>query len=319
MGTLRITLFGKLCLWGRDGQPLGGFDARKIQELFCYLLLYRDHPYPREVLASLLWCECSTEQSKKYLRQTLWQLQSTIDRQGGPINGRLLRVEPEWVTLNSQADLCLDVAVFEQAFAPVQNTQGHDLNFEKAHMLQRAVKLYQGDLLEGWYQDWCLYERERLQNMYLAMLDKLMGYCEAHHEYETGIEYGTRILLFDRAREHTHRRLMRIHYAAGNRTAALRQYQRCVVALDEELAVKPAKQTIALHEQICSDRLDSAAVDLFHGTQGPDAPPASLPEVLGRLTQLQELLIGIQGAVQHGIQAIEGALKGRANSDHSDR
>lgn len=179
MGTLRITLFGKLSLRGCDEQLLAGFDARKIQEIVCYLLLHRDHPYPREVLASLLWSDCSTEQSKKYLRQTLWQLQSAIGRQGEPINGRLLRVEPDWVTLDSQADLWLDVAVFEQAFAPVRNTQGRDLDFEKVQMLQCAVKLYQGDLLEGWYQDWCLYERERLQNMYLAMLDKLMGYCEA--------------------------------------------------------------------------------------------------------------------------------------------
>jgi len=28
------------------------------------------------------------------------------------------------------------------------------------------VDLYQGDLLEGWYQDWLLCERERLQNMF---------------------------------------------------------------------------------------------------------------------------------------------------------
>jgi len=319
MGALRITLFGKLCLWGCDGQLLVGFDARKLQELLCYLLLYRDHPYPREVLASLLWGDCSTEQSKKYLRQTLWQLQSTIERQGEPINGRLLRVEPDWVTLDSQADLWLDVAVFEQALAPVQNTRGRDLDFEKVQMLQCAVKLYQGDLLEGWYQDWCLYERERLQNIYLTMLDKLMGYCEAHHEYETGIEYGTRILLFDRAREHTHRRLMRIHYLAGNRTAALRQYRRCVVALEEELAVKPAKQTTALHEQICADRLDSATLQSLYDTRTVDAAPDALPEVLGRLAQLQELLIGVQQAVQHGIQAVEGALKGRANANRSNR
>ena len=37
--------------------------------------------------------------------------------------------------------------------------------------------VYRGDLLEGCYQDWCLFERERLQNAYLAMLDKLMVRC----------------------------------------------------------------------------------------------------------------------------------------------
>jgi hypothetical protein len=180
--------------------------------------------------------------------------------------------------------------------------------------LQCAVGLYQGDLLEGWYQDWCIYERERLQNIYLTMLDKLMGYCEAHHEYDTGVAYGARILLFDRAREHTHRRLMRLQYLGGNRTAALRQYERCVTALDEELSVKPAKSTMALYEQIRADNLDSSTVFSADSARGGGPTIDSQPEVLGRLNQLQELLIDIQQAVQHGIRAVDEALKGRGDT-----
>lgn len=41
--------------------------------------------------------------------------------------------------------------------------------------------------------------------MYLAMLDKLIVYCEAHHKYEAGLACGNRILRYDRARERTHR------------------------------------------------------------------------------------------------------------------
>lgn len=100
-------------------------------------------------------------------------------------------------------------------------------------VIQNAVQLYQGPLLEGWYQDWCLYERERLQSMYLAMLDELMGYCEVRHDYETGLLYGMGIMSYDWARERTHRRLMRLHYLNGDRAAALRQYEQCAVALKE--------------------------------------------------------------------------------------
>ena len=35
--------------------------------------------------------------------------------------------------------------------------------------------LYRGDLLTGWYQDWCLIERERYQCMFVSLLDKLMA------------------------------------------------------------------------------------------------------------------------------------------------
>ena len=170
MSTLRIYLFGKFCV-RRNEQVLGGFDARKVQELFCYLLLHRDHSLPRETLASLLWPDTTTVQSKKNLRQTLWQLQCALGSHNERVNDRILLVEPEWVQLNSQADLWLDVAEFEQAYTLVQKTPGQELNDSQAQLLQETVQLYQGPLLEGWYQDWCLLERERLQSMYLAMLD----------------------------------------------------------------------------------------------------------------------------------------------------
>ncbi|HLQ30115.1 MAG TPA: BTAD domain-containing putative transcriptional regulator [Ktedonobacteraceae bacterium] len=228
--TLSIQLFGKFCI-RRDERVLDGFDARKVQELFCYLLLHRDHSLPREVLAGVLWPETTTIQSKKNLRQTLWQLQSALGSQNEPINHRILLVDPEWVQLNSEADFLLDVVVFEKAFDLVQKVSDQGLDTERAQTLQSAVQLYQGPLLVGWYQDWCLYERERLQNIYLAMLDKLMSYCEVHHDYETSLLYGMRIMCYDRARERTHRRLMRLYYLIGDRAEALRQYERCALAL----------------------------------------------------------------------------------------
>ena len=66
----------------------------------------------------------------------------------------------------------------------------------------------------GWYEDWCLSEHERLQNMYLKMLDKLMGYCEAHGQVNSGLAYGEQVLRYDRASERTYQRMMRL-YAGG--------------------------------------------------------------------------------------------------------
>src|SRR6266849_1943901 len=101
MSTLRIYLFGKFCV-RRNRQILEGFDARKVQELFCYLLLHRDHSLPRETLASILWPDTTTALSKKSLRQALWQLQSALAPQSETSNERILLVEPEWIQLNPE-------------------------------------------------------------------------------------------------------------------------------------------------------------------------------------------------------------------------
>ena len=309
MSSLTIRLFGKFSA-ELNGRRLSALDGGKLQELFCYLLLNRRRPLSREVLATLLWGDSSTAQSKKYLRQALWQLQSALSLSERTQNNRLLLIDADWINFNDQAEYWFDVREFEASFGEAQGSRGQNLDPETASRVARAVDLYRGELLEGFYDDWCLVERERLQNMYLMMLDKLMAYSEATARFDDGIAYGARILSCDRAREHTHRRLMRIYYLAGDRTSALRQYDRCQSALDEELGVKPARKTSQLFEQIRSDHLDivyppSEVGDL----QG--APISQIREALGRLRQVKTALVDFHRQIKQDIQALEVLVKGK--------
>jgi DNA-binding SARP family transcriptional activator len=304
MSLLKIRLFGKFSVH-REGRPLKGLDSGRAKELFCYLLLNRDRPQPRETLASLLWEASSSAQAKKYLRQALWQLQNALalptDQEGEDV----LFVEPEWIRINPRADIWLDVAIFEDAFTMVRGLPGDVMDTEQARALNLVVQLYGGDLLEGWYQDWCLYERERLQNMWLAILEKLMAYCETYEAYEEGMVYGRSVLRFDRAHERTHRRMMRLQYLAGDRTAALRQYERCSVALDEELGVKPAGNTQGLYQQIFNDSFDrTAPPEKSAGTE----EFSLLPNVVSRLNQLRRMLTDVKSHVSQDLETIERAL-----------
>ena len=47
-------------------------------------------------------------------------------------------------------------------------------------------------------------------------------------------------------------RVMRLHHNSGNRTGALRQFEKCRTALDEELGVGPGLLTRKLYEEICA-------------------------------------------------------------------
>lgn len=304
MSLLRCHLFGKFSVQ-RDDQYVRGLEASKGQELLSYLLIGRNRCHPRETLANLLWSDSSTERSKKYLRQALWHLQVALesDKSSGQ---QVLTVEHDWVQLNLRSEVWLDVAMFEQALTTTQSTPGGQLDSSSAQLLKSAVALYKGDLLDGWYQDWCLFERERLQNLYLTLLDKLMAYSQKHGEYEAGFDYGLRILRYDRARERTHRQLMYLRSMAGDRTGALRQYGRCVAALKEELGVEPERRTRALYERIRTDRLS-------HGEQF-EVPPNTtsttpLPEALSKLKKLQLLLTAVHKRIQRDIQEVEQELR----------
>jgi len=301
MSRLNVVLFGKMSVRCNE-RPVADLTGFKVQELFCYLLLHRNRPHPRETLAGLLWGDIPTVQAKKYLRQTLWQLQTALNGRAIACERSVLRIESDWVGVNAEADLWLDAAVFEQAHSLSLKIPCSRMDGVHAGTLRSAIHLYQGDLLEGWYQDWCLRERERLQDMYLGMADKLMDYAIAHRDYENGIVYGGQILRHDRAREGTHQRLMRLQYLAGDRAGALRQYQRCVAALRDELGVEPTDSTVALYEDIRLGRLGATPVASLGIGAGP------LIDVLSRLQQLETSLEHLQQQVRENIDAVEELL-----------
>lgn len=309
MPILRIHLFGPLCITNGE-RDFAGCEASSTQELLCYLLLHRAEQHSREGLSAVLWGDSPTSEPKKHLRQTLWHLQRALRARDGSDAGDILTVEGDWIRLATKADLWLDVAEFEQRFALCKGVPGCGLDARGAVALREATSLYRGELLQGWYQDWCLRERERLQDMYLAMLDKLMVHAEMDHNYETSISYGAQILRYNRAHERTHRRLMRLYYLADDRTAALRQYDQCVTALNDELGVHPAKRTVAVYEQIRADCLNVATtrdtVEHLVATV-----PVS-PQDPGRLDDLRHALAGLHDQIGRILGVIE------ASAPHSD-
>jgi DNA-binding SARP family transcriptional activator len=278
--------------------------------LLSFLLLNREQPQPREKLADLLWGKLTDDQANTYLRKALWQLQSALDHYGLD-KGQFLRAEDNWLQVNPQFEFWLDVAIFEDSYKQTQGKPGRDLEEKQAETINRAVEIYRGELLDGWYHDWCLYERERLQHQYLTMLDKLMDYCESRQRYEEGLLHGEKILHYDRAREHTHRRLMRLYYLSGNRTGALRQYQKCAEILRDELDVEPAQRTRELFEMIRFDKLESTNRPATTvESKAPKAGDKSLTTVFNHLTAFQKDLTKIQTQLANDIQTIQKTLRG---------
>lgn len=310
MTVLSVRLFGKFAAQ-RGAQELESPNTCKVQELLAYLLLYRERPHTRETLASLFWPGSTSEQARKNLRHTLWKLHMVFDSADAADSDGILLVDPDWVCVNPEADLWLDVAEFEHTCVLVRGISGNNLDEQSQQMVRETLELYRADLLEGWYHDWCLFERERLQGLYLALLEKRMDYCAAHGDYEAGLDCGSCALRCDPAQERIHRRLMRLYYLAGNRTAALRQYERCANLLREELNVGPSTRTQALYEQMCSDRLVDPGTALSGGNgRNSEGVAPALRQTVYHLKQLQATLAEVDRQVQRVAQSVESALSG---------
>src|SRR5260370_35926291 len=94
---------------------------------------------------------------------------------------------------------------------------------------------------------------------------------------------------------------MRMHYLNGDRAAALRQFEQCAAALEEELNASASKGTVALHEQILTDQLEEPRPILAPAKISLEISAFLLPGILNRLRQLQTSCRDIQTPVRQRI------------------
>jgi DNA-binding SARP family transcriptional activator len=310
MSSIKVSLFGKFSMiCGGKGEYK--IKAGKVQELFVYLLIFRNHPQPRESLSEVLWTDQPADKSRKNLRQTLWHIQSVF-REIKNVPRLDFSIGNGWVQLHFPPGFWLDTEQFERIFELINHKRVHELTEKDFQAMQYASNLYRGDLLEGWYQDWCIFERERFQSMYLMLLDKLVQYCEIHQNYEAGLKNAWQILRFDQAYERAHRQMMRLYYLSGNRTQALHQYNRCVAALKSELVVEPSERTKKLYEQIRSDTFRPSAFAVHQIIAGPDEANQAFNNVLDCIEQFVVTLKGIDAQIHQELVALERVLSDKA-------
>jgi DNA-binding SARP family transcriptional activator len=301
MTSIRVHLFGQLRV------EVNGHDvtieARKARELFGYLLLHQQRPHTRDELANQLWGGQDACQERAYFRKTLWQLRSAFECQSGGATPEVVQADHHWVRLGPSASIWSDLNEFEQAFNHCRNLSGQHFDDMTASQTRQAVALYQGEVLEGWYPEWCLCERERYQHMYLVMLEKLIDHSEQQHDLEMAIAFAQRLLQFDTTREETHRTLMRLYNRSGDRGAALRQYGQCAQALERDLGAKPGVMTQALFQEL------SGLQSPLTGSSSPDAEPEvacqGIEDMLDRLASLSGALGTLQRQIMAEVQAIK--------------
>jgi DNA-binding SARP family transcriptional activator len=214
-----------------DDRPLSPLDSARAESLLAYLLLHRDAPQPRQRLAFLLWPDSTERQAQTNLRKVLHNLRRAV-----PEVVRLIEVGPRTLQWRTDAPLWLDVAQFEQALA-----EGR---------LEDAVETYAGELLEGRYDDWLQDERERLAGLHLEALERLAHQHESSLRWADAIRCAERLIAHDPLREESHRLLIRLCQAAGDRSRAVRAYHVCAATLERELGIEPSQVTRALYESL---------------------------------------------------------------------
>jgi len=245
-----LRLFGRFSLLCGD-RDLMAHASGRAKEILGYLAVSRRTPVSRETLAGLLSGDVTLERSRKALRQALWRLKADLSGPDGSDASGILAVSDDWIELRTD-EMWIDLDEFERAAVRRTPMEREVVPPPDPKRWAQAVELYRGEFLQGWDQEWCVAERERLRQIYLETLDALVASCEANKDVNAGVAYAVRALHTDPARECTHRALMRLYVRSGDRAAAVRQYEQCEKILRTELRIEPDDETKALYRSIRS-------------------------------------------------------------------
>ena len=207
-------------------------------------------PTPRARLAQLLWPDKDNHSARNSLRQRLFQLRQHLGVE--LVDGSTTLALAAWVTHD-----------LEDADTVLGHTAGEDL-------------------APGEFAQWLELQRARRSQRARKALAERADAGERARDWDEALAHAHELVALEPLSEDAHRRVIRLHYLAGDRAAALLAFDRYEQVLKDEVGAKPSGETLALLRTIeRSLEPDGAAV--------PMRPPAAVlrpPRLVGRSLEL---------------------------------
>jgi DNA-binding SARP family transcriptional activator len=221
------------CSCAYEVRLLGGFQLRRdgqvvetlpsSQRVVAFLAL-NDRCLPRAYVAASLWPDTTDEKACANLRTALWRLHGT-DRDVVDIAGSHVSLRPAvWVDVR-----------FVEAAARDHRLRG---DVPGPGLLDRA----RGELLPGFWDSWLVFERERLRLELIHLYEALSRDALQHGDNHLAVLAALAAVECDPLRESSNALLINAHLADGNRTDAMRVFERYAALLRAELGIGPSAE-----------------------------------------------------------------------------
>src|SRR5713226_249229 len=299
MGDVCFTLLGPPEVRHADQVLL--FSTRKELALLIYLAV-EGRLHARKTLSEQFWPEGNARHGRAALRITLLHLRHLLFEGEGVDAMPHLLIQRDTLGLDPTSAIELDLHILLEACTLARASTGTTLTMpEEAHrsllaQLKRATGLPRGAFLEGFslrdapaFDDWVRFQRDYWHLRTSEVFDRLSQLQFEAGELEAALETVNRWLVLAPLHEDAYRRLMRLHFAAGDRAAALHAYDTCRARLSTGMQTEPTPETVALASRmraVAPPRRKEAP------TRAAALSPAMLLDgpLLGRTTEVSTLI-----------------------------
>ncbi|PUB26881.1 DNA-binding SARP family transcriptional activator [Promicromonospora sp. AC04] len=258
---IRLRLLGWWSLT-RDGHyiELGGREQRLTA------LLALRGPRPRVQLAGTLWPNTTEDRALASLRAAVLRTRRTAPG--------LLIVQRTIIGISPKATV--DVHELDRNLRRVT-----DVGDRVGHLRRATLTVLEcEELLPGWYDDWVLYERERLHQRRLRALEALASRALVCGEFAIALDVARAATEIEPLAETMRAVNIRARLDLGDRAGAIHEYDEYRRLLAHELGILPSAELFALvyHSPI-RPRHEPTGPELARGRglgnppRGPARPP----------------------------------------------
>jgi DNA-binding SARP family transcriptional activator len=205
-----------------DGQVMG--VPHSVRRLLAFLGVHGRTG--RVEIAGTLWPEVVEARAHASLRTVLWRLHRLAP--GALVAGR--------ETLALTPAVSVDVSSF---VAAARRVLGGDDDAAAGDGSPLPPFTAMGELLPGWYEDWVLFERERLRQLHMHALEALAARLTQARRYAEAIEAALAAVRLEPLRESATRALISAYLAENNVVEAVRRFESFRDELTNELGAQP--------------------------------------------------------------------------------
>lgn len=269
---------------------------RRQTRAFLYRLATEMAPVSRDHLLLLFWPDKPEKAARRSLTRLISSLRAALPQPD------LLLASASTVALNAQL-AASDTADFWRL-----SEDHHEAAWET------AAALVKGPFLDGFslpdhpeYDLWQSATAQRFEQRYLSILARLVEGKAQSGELDKAIGYARQYLAVDSLAEMIHRQLIMLYARAGEREAAMRQYEACVLILERELGVDPLPETRAAFAAAQSGELDVGRLKTARspGPRWQPLPSLKLP-LIGREREREAVQAALHSIDSGGVVFIGG-------------
>jgi len=180
----------------------------------------------RAEVAGTLWPEVTEARAQASLRTVLWrlnQLEATL------VTGREALALSDGVEVDVREFVACARDALRDGAAPLPPSRLTALSLT-------------GELLPGWYEDWVLFERERLRQLQMHALEAVAEQLTQAKRHSEAIEAAMVAVRLEPLRESANRALISAHLAENNVVEAVRKFESFRDELTQELGVEPTPE-----------------------------------------------------------------------------